>query len=112
MSAHVNSDGGGERIVSSKEDWSISSPGEDGDHHRPDGENDAKCYENAVVCDEARRNESDGRRLAKLEPLAERFPASHWFFAEKLQHADFFSCPPCGGIKGQADNKSEESTWN
>lgn len=106
VSAYVNSDCGGQRIVSSKEDWSISSPGEDGDHHRPDGENDAKRDENAIVCDEARRNEIDGRRLAKLEVLGESFPAIHWFFAEKFQHADFFSCPPCGGIKSEADKNS------
>ena len=78
MSAHVNSDGGGERIVSSKEDWSISSPGEDGDHHRPDGENDAKCYENAVVCDEAGDPNSGKKSIAKAKRM-------RIFFRKKLR---------------------------
>ena len=99
ISANVDGDNRGQRIIRAKEDGSISAPGEDGDHQRPDGQNDSKCYENSIVCDEARTDEIHRRCLAKLELVAELFPAIHRFLAEEFRHTNLFSRPPGGGIK-------------
>jgi len=77
LSTNVNSDDRGQRIIRTKEDGSISSPSEDSDDQRPDGQNNSKCYENAIVCDEARTDEINRWSLAKLEFGAEYFPSIH-----------------------------------
>ena len=107
MSAYVNGDNRGQGIVRTKDDGSISSPSINCNHKRPDGEDDSKRYENAIVSDEARTDEVNCRSLAKLEALAELFPATHRLVAEKLRRVDFFSRQPRGEIKRKAAKKVE-----
>jgi len=107
LSAYVNGDNRGQGIVRTKEDGSTSTPSINRNDEGPDGEDDSKCYENAIVCDEARTDEINSRSLAKLEPLAEPFPAIHRLVAEELRRADLFSRQPRGEIKRKAAKKVE-----
>ena len=111
FSAYVDGDNRGQGIVRTKKDGSTSSPGVNCNHKRPDGEDDSKCYENAIVCDEARTDEIYCRSLAQLEPLAELFPVIHRLDAEELRRADLFSRQPRDEIKGKAAKKVEECNF-